>query len=95
MRRAFLLLVSLTLIVLPVLAEAKKISDDQIYDNVRRRLANDPDVKGGALEVDVKQGAVTIKGKVKTDKARQKAEKLCHKVKGVTTVQNQIVVDPT
>ncbi len=69
-------------------------SDGQIYDQVIRRLANDPDVKGGAFEVDVKEGVVTIKGVVEKEKFKEKAEKLAKKVKGVKGVVNQLVVKP-
>lgn len=69
-------------------------SDDQIYDQVRRKLANDPDVKGGSFEVDVKDGVVTIKGVVEKDKFKEKAERVAKKVKGVKGVVNQLVVKP-
>lgn len=82
------------LAVTPVLAD-KKVPDGEIHDNLRRRLANDPDVKGGALEVDVTDGKVIIKGRVDNDKAKQKAEKIARKAKGVVSVENQIVVKPT
>jgi osmotically-inducible protein OsmY len=68
----------------------KEASDDSIYDHVKRRLANDPDVKGGALEIDVKQGVVTLRGTVETDKQRQKAEKLAKKITGVKRVVNEL-----
>ncbi len=73
---------------------AQKVPDDLIYDQVRRRLASDPDVKGAMIEVQVKDGAVSLAGKVKTDKARQRAEKLARKVKGVKSVTNNLVVSP-
>lgn len=69
-------------------------SDDEIYDQVRRKLANDPDVKGGALGVEVKEGVVTLTGAVEKEKAREKAERLTKKVKGVKSVVNQLVVKP-
>ena len=50
---------------LAVAADQKE--DDRLYDQIRLRLAGDPDVKGGALEVDVKDGVVTLKGIVRTD----------------------------
>jgi osmotically-inducible protein OsmY len=78
----------------PLAAQKKPVSDDAIYDQVRRILANDPDVKGGAFEVDVKQGVVTVKGKVSAEKSRQKVDKLVKKAKGVTEVKNQVVVAP-
>lgn len=67
-------------------------SDDQIYDLVRQRLANDPDVKGGALQVDVKDGVVTIRGEVEKESQRRKAERIVHKVKGVKSVNNQLTL---
>jgi osmotically-inducible protein OsmY len=70
----------------------KSRSDDQIYDLVRQKLANDPDVKGGALQVDVKEGVVTIRGEVEKERQRQKAERIAHKVKGVKSVNNQLTL---
>jgi osmotically-inducible protein OsmY len=58
------------------------------------KLASDPDVKGGALDVDVNQGVVTLKGNVSTEKQKAKAAKLAKKVKGVKSVVNEIVVGP-
>jgi hyperosmotically inducible periplasmic protein len=69
-------------------------SDDRISDQVRMRLATDQDVKGGALDVSVKDGAVTIKGRVDTEKGKNRATKLAKKVKGVKGVDNQLVVGP-
>ena len=76
----------------PVWAADKHISDDQIYDLVRRKLADDTVVKGGALEVEVKDGVVTLKGKVEYEQQKAKAEKLTRKVSGVKQVDNQLVV---
>ncbi|MGH9557816.1 MAG: BON domain-containing protein [Bryobacteraceae bacterium] len=75
----------------PALAQGN-LNDDKIYDAVRQRLANDPVVKGADLKVTVTNGAVTIKGTVSTDKAREKATKLAKKVKGVTSVDNQLTI---
>jgi hyperosmotically inducible protein len=74
-------------------AQKGPVSDDVIYDQVRLKLAEDPAVNGGALEVDVKDGVVTIRGKVRTDKAREKAEKVAKKVKGVKSVINELKID--
>jgi osmotically-inducible protein OsmY len=71
-------------------AKEKVVSDDSVYDHVKRRLANDPDVKGGAMEIEVKQGVVTLRGTVDTDKQKQKAEKITKKVNGVKQVINEI-----
>jgi len=68
--------------------------DDRIMDQVRMRLAGDQDVKGGALEVSVKDGQVVIKGRVDTEKGKNKATHLAKKVKGVKSVDNQLSVGP-
>ncbi len=76
----------------PVLAQNAD-RDDVIYDQVRIRLAGDPDVNGGGLEVEVKDGVVTVRGKVRTEKGRAKVERLAKKVKGVKQVINEVRVD--
>jgi osmotically-inducible protein OsmY len=73
-------------------AAEKHFSDDQLYDMVRRKLADDQVVKGGAMEVEVKDGVVTLRGKVEYDQQKIKAEKVARKVSGVKRVDNQLVV---
>ncbi len=84
---------SLSLIALPfasLLMAQGTPNDDRIYDDVRRRLADDVEVKGGAFEVTVKNGAITIKGRVRDQRGKEKATKIAKKVKGVTSVDNQL-----
>jgi len=73
-------------------APVKHTDDDRIYDEVRRKLANDLDVKGAGIDVAVKNGAVTLSGKVHTERGKEKADKLTKKIKGVSSVQNNLVV---
>src|ERR1700752_1515209 len=75
----------------PAPAPVKPSDDDRIYDEVRRKLANDLDVKGAGIEVAVKNGVVTLSGKVHTERGKEKAEKLTKKTKGVTSVVNNLV----
>lgn len=91
--RVFTLLFLFAFLFTGVVALAQS-SDDKIYDQVIRKLANDPDVKGGGFEVDVKDGVVTIKGVVEREKFKEKAERVTKKVKGVKGVVNQLVVKP-
>jgi hyperosmotically inducible periplasmic protein len=70
----------------------KAVSDDELHDLVMRKLANDSDVKGGGLDVEVKDGVVTLRGKLETDKQIQKAERLAKKVGGVKKVNNEIAL---
>lgn len=81
------------LLILPATAQ-KQTDDARIYDMVKMRLANDPDIKGGNLEVDVKAGVVTVKGRVDKEKARAKVDRVAKKVKGVSSVVNQVRVEP-
>lgn len=71
-----------------------KASDDRILDQVRMRLATDPDVKGGTLDVAVTDGVVVLKGRVDTDRGKERATKLSKKVKGVKSVDNELSVGP-
>jgi hyperosmotically inducible protein len=68
----------------------KQISDDLLYDNVKRRLAESSDVKGGGLDIDVKDGVVTLRGKLETQRQIDKATKVAKKVSGVKKVINEI-----
>jgi hyperosmotically inducible protein len=68
------------------------ITDDSIIDAVRRKLTNDPIVKGGAFEVESKAGVVTLRGKVEQEKQRERAARITQKVKGVKSVDNQLTV---
>lgn len=96
MRHAvFSVLAVLLLVVAAAAADNQPVSDDVIYDQVRLKLTGDTAINGGAIEVEVKDGAVKLMGKVKTDKAKDKATKIVKKVKGVRSVDNKLVVDST
>jgi osmotically-inducible protein OsmY len=72
------------------LAAEKPITDDALYNQVRIKLADDQVVKGGGIQVDVKQGVVTLSGTVELEIQREKAVKVAKKVKGVKEVINRI-----
>lgn len=93
MTKFWMTLAALFVLWMPALAQ-KKVDDAQVYDMVKMRLANDPDIKGGNLTVDVKNGVVTVSGRVDKEKSRQKIDKVAKKVKGVTSVINQVKVEP-
>jgi len=91
---SLLLILALTvpLLVAQPKAAAPSSSDDRIYNEVREKLALDTDVRGAAFDIEVKGGAVTLRGKVHTTKAKDKAEKIVKKVKGVVSVNNQLTL---
>jgi len=94
-RRFLSLALGLVLILTPLLAQKQKqITDDSIRDQVMVKLADDPEIGGMPITVDVHAGVATLKGKVRNDKQKIKAEKVAKKVKGVTGVTNQLVISP-
>ena len=93
MQSLWVLLLSLLLIV-PAFGAEASVDDDTLYDQVRIRIANDREIGGGRIDVAVKEGVVELTGKVKTEKQKDKAEKLTKKVKGVKNVVNRIQVAP-
>lgn len=94
MMRIVAMLLTFVLCIAPLFAEKGPKGDGEIHDQVLIRLAGDQDVKGTGISCEVKDGVVTLIGKVETDKIRSKAEKLAKRVKGVKAVDNKLVVGP-
>jgi hyperosmotically inducible periplasmic protein len=74
------------------LARQDAVSDDMLYNNVKIKLASDAVVKGGGLQIEVKEGVVTLGGAVELPEQKERAEKLTKKVKGVKQVINNITL---
>lgn len=91
---ALLLALLLSAFASPAPAADETINDDVLYDQVRLKIANDRAIGGEKIEVFVKDGNVEITGKVRTEKNRERAEKVVRKVKGVKTVVNKLQVSP-
>jgi osmotically-inducible protein OsmY len=87
---AFVLFGILLAVFQPVFAQEN--SDDLIYDRVRQRLAASRDVRA-AIDVDVKDAVVTLRGRVTEERQKNKAEKVARKTKGVKKVVNEIRVE--
>ena len=92
--KAMLRILAVAAILVSGAAAQKDITDDTIHDQVMLRLAGDPMVNGGALQVEVKNGNVILRGRLRTEKSRAKATAVAKKVKGVKAVDNQIQIDP-
>ncbi len=90
--QSVLLILSLLALLCVSLNAATKVSDDKIYDQVKIKLATDSLVMGVDFEIDVKEGVVTLSGKVRTQKQKDRAERVAKKVKGVAKVVNKLVV---
>jgi len=76
-----------------LVAQDKKATDDYINDAVKQKLAADTVVKGGGLDIEVKDGVVTISGKVAEARQKSRAESLAKKVHGVKSVINNIKIE--
>ncbi len=93
MKRRFLLVFICVAAVAVAALPATADEDGAITDRVRQRLVSDPDVKGYNVEVETKNGVVTLAGTVDTERAKLKAEKLVKKVRGVKSVVNNLRVE--
>ena len=84
------------LVLPPLFAEKDKtpVTDDVIVDQVRVKIADDAEIGGQPIQVDAHNGVVVLTGKVTNEKFKVKAEKVAKKVKGVTGVDNKLVISP-
>lgn len=77
-------------------AEERNMSDSWITAKTKIALFADSRVKGSDINVATTNGAVTIRGKVDTDAAKQAAESIAKGIDGAKTVKNDLqVVAPT
>lgn len=73
-------------------ALGEKIDDITITASVSSGLAKDPELSAIKINVDTKGGVVTLNGPAPTVAAKEKATEIAKQVKGVTSVNNQLVV---
>jgi BON domain len=67
--------------------------DDQIATNVKARMFSDPQLKGTALRVVVKNGVATLSGQVPSVSARYEAFKVATETAGVKKVTDDMTVE--
>ncbi|MES2975797.1 MAG: BON domain-containing protein [Pseudomonadota bacterium] len=70
----------------------EKIDDAAITASVNASFAKDPDLSAIKINVDTKDGAVTLMGPAPSSTAKDRATELAKAVKGVTNVNNQLTV---
>jgi osmotically-inducible protein OsmY len=68
------------------------VDDAAITAKAKAALIADPDISALKINVDTKDGKVTLKGEVKTLALRKKAESIVRGVGGVRSVDNQLIV---
>ena len=70
----------------------EKIDDVAITASVSGSLAKDPELSAIKIDVDTKNGVVTLNGPSPTAAAKEKATEIAKRVKGVTSVNNQLMI---
>ena len=68
------------------------VDDGAITAKVKTALLADPDVKGLMIDVDTKNGVVTLKGTADKPANRDRAVAIAKDTSGVKSVENQLVV---
>jgi hyperosmotically inducible periplasmic protein len=69
------------------------ITDPWITTKIQSKFFLDPAIKGHEIDVDTKNGLVTLKGTVGTEEQKQEAERIARETEGVTRVTNQITIE--
>jgi osmotically-inducible protein OsmY len=71
---------------------AQPIEDGWITTKVQSQFFLDGDIKGRDIDVDTRDGVVTLKGSVDTAAEKQMAETIARETEGVTRVVNELTV---
>lgn len=72
-----------------------QIDDATIQSNIDKTLATDSTLSGLDVSTLVENGRVTIVGSVKSPELKQRVERTILLIKGVTSVDNQLVIAAT
>jgi osmotically-inducible protein OsmY len=70
----------------------EKLDDASITASVSAGLAKDPELSAIKIDVDTKNGVVNLQGPAPSTDARERATSIAKNVKGVASVNNQLVV---
>ena len=71
---------------------AEKVDDVAITSAVKAKLIGDSQVSAGKIDVDTKDGVVTLKGTVSSAQEKDKALQIARNTKGVQRVEDQLTV---
>ena len=73
---------------------AQAIDDSWITTKIASKFFLDDDVRARSIDVDTRNGIVTLKGSVESEGERQHAVSIARSTDGVTMVRDSLVVDP-
>jgi hyperosmotically inducible periplasmic protein len=72
---------------------AKVVSDVAITASVKTNLAKDPELSALRINVDTKNGHVSLYGSAPNEAARQRAQTIAMAANGVTGVDNKLAIE--
>lgn len=75
------------------LYDLEQLSDDELRGLILQQLGEHPNVDPDWIEVDVRDGFVTLTGRVGTDREVHLAEQIIHDVIGIQKYSNELLVD--
>lgn len=73
-------------------AVGEKVDDAQIVTRLKSEFAADKDISAMAIDVDSKEGMVTLSGTVTNSEAKVRADRIARGMKDVKSVNNQLEV---
>ena len=74
-------------------AAGELLEDGQLTAKIKSKMTLDDLVQARTINVDTKDGVVTVKGRVRTEAERQRALQLARETAGVKAVVDQLVVE--
>jgi len=71
-----------------------EMSDDALAKKIEAKYMTEAQLKGCDVQVQVKKGAATLTGSVRSEEQRQMAERIARQTEGVKEVKNKLEVKP-
>jgi hyperosmotically inducible protein len=71
----------------------ERLSDTEITTKIKAKITGDGDLSPFNINVDTKDGVVTLRGTVKSMESKQEAEQIARDTSGVKEVQNMLQVE--
>jgi len=73
---------------------SRRTADDKMAEDIRQKVATDPETRDSQVAVATKDGKVTLSGKVKTPRAQKRVEEIANEEPGGQGVDDQTTIDP-
>jgi len=84
----------LAVLLLLAIGCAKHPNDEQIKTDIQAKVDADPEAKDSDVDVSVKDGKVSLQGKVRSTPTRNKVEEIAKAEPGVSSIDDETSVDP-